>query len=472
MSIFLTVERQVLKYLVPEWWCQRLPQRVLQLVLFTGALAWGVSASAQIKCSQTFEPRIPVKIPAKFQFTFAQWINGRIDGDKDNNKFYTQEQFGLTRWQFLQGHMTPHFRELLKAARPEFFHDQILPDPLQLTQGLKRVYLKKRIPKEQWVLPGLALVHKKTKKVIYRSYEELIPWPPGYEVAGSQLPGTIFNRGILHGILHIQWGTDINPQFNVHGHFHDLNHLAAMTNHTYLKMIRKYSSDAYRVIDESSDPIAVADVYFGPRVGYEFFEDFWVLPRSKVPQLNQFLSQFRNPDGQVLDNSFQPRRLEEFDQYLISPRLLNYWRQLVSDGLEVNRKIEAYRQKQGYKNDLPTELVEERNRILRGYQPILTTFEPILKQIKEFHEKSVVQLGGAIGDQFSTRSWRYARDFESDPGRWLRFIENGFHQNLTRLSYYKPEDFSNSLAHLLQQLISRSQLEPEAYIENLLEKAR
>lgn len=396
-----------------------------------------------------------------FDQNWKAWLAEKVDrGDPSVSK-YIPEDRNLSRWQLINKRMSTELKEILLLARPEFFKDQVLPTPMELTKALILLYRKKSIPRSDWILPGLIL-QSSTQPNEFKDFTYLQvskEWPSGFQIPDGSIPDTAINRALLNGVMPLHFKTEI-PKFKVHMVYHDLNHMGSFLNKEYLSIFRYFYKIVYNKIDTNPWAKSNEAYYFGAHVGYDFIEEFWRVPVQKADQLNVLLNVFRNKNGQ----SFEDVKLINIRDYQYG-LILN--RQLIQNFNEIDARVKSLKYKVHVAGkseytpvgEWPVELQLVRTQIIQDFTVIAEPILKIVDRIQHFYEYEIQRVGAAVSDQMSFRSPLYSVTI--DYNKNLRSLRYSLSEDFARLLKVDWDRVDRDFAGLLQPLIRGIQITPE-----------
>ena len=451
---------------------------VLRQILFFSILFAFSSVFADNSCRSSVNKRPSLdslfETREIFDRNWKAWLAEKTDrGAHLSISRYLPEERGLSRWQFFNKRMAPEVREILSLARPNFFNDQILPTPLELTNALIQLYAKRAIPKSDWILPGVIL-QSTSQPLQFRAFTYLEiskKWPEGFQLPQGFIPEMSFNRALSNGVMPLHFKTDIHERFKMLMVYHDLHHLGSFLNKEYLSIFRHFYKVVYNEIDTKPSAKRNEADYFGTHGGYDFIEEYWRVPEQKVDQLNLLLKPFKHKNGQSLADVRQINLGDLQYAFVLDRQYLQAFKEIETRVAKLNDKLRAAA-KSEYNPVLewPLELQSERAKIVEDFA---VAAEPILKiaeQIQFFYEFNIHRIGATVSDQMSFRDPQY--QFSAHYDRPLKLLDYLLRENFTRLLKVDWNQVHRSFVELMFPLIRGVQSSPEQVKAELEQKVK
>lgn len=398
-----------------------------------------------------------------FDESWIRWFEQQTDRSDSSISSFQPEDRKLSRWQFFNKKMRPELRELLMSARPQFFEDKKLPDPIKLSNALILIYKKRQIPVSEWILPGIVLQNKKNPK-IFKAFSYLAlaeKWPQDFQVSTANISDLHFNQALNEGIMPFYYKTDIHEKFNIHMTYHDLHHLSSFLNGDYLHVFRWYYKQAFNKINTNKMNSDTASDLFGDRGAYGFIEEFWFVEKKEASNLDQLLSHFSVKNGDSVLSATHSK-VAEIRYYLqLKSELMHQFSVLEkrAEDLFTRLRLKGV-DKYSPTQEWPVEIQVEREALLHEYKPLVQSLKDLIDKIETFYEHQITRVGATVSDQLSFRAPLYS--FSNNYNREIAHLRY-------ELDYYLPRrlsiDWRNTnmnLSNLIIPLIEGLQFSTEA----------
>lgn len=323
-----------------------------------------------------------------------------------------------------------------------------MPEAKVFAERYEALLNELKIPKKLRIRPGLIVCQScNDKNPIYKFLLHTQEIPEGFQPLEGIMNGSIFGESLLNGVIHVNFSSEIEERFGMMVLFHDLGHLAALTDVEYLEAFRRLHPVLLKLTERGK----------GYSSDAKFFENFQYLPTSAKTDLDQFLSQFKDKNGGILTlNSEEP-----WNAQIFSAETVQEWKKL-----EQQRREISYSSKPN---------LAKLAKIKIQFQDLRKPILGWLEELDLILDNHLYMLGGAFADGLSYRVTNYITNEDYSKIHFLRRALQKELEELESTGYLELEGLGRQgvmprLQSLIAELIYLANLRPLPEADRLIKE--